>query len=212
MLLMIKYNNFWFPVVVSSRSLTVIVPVAAWSGVSTAYTLPTPGCPRSAKQRTNVPQDLGTAARQAGNPTSYTWWSLYRGLLDAPADQQSQSRQGQRDQHQGQRQERRGQKKRKTATTSDMNNKSQHNPQKVEHSSSVNLPGDLPSHGAYSVDINRTVTSAFSLHQKKSLIEGSASFFKSILPGAKSKKKEKISVTWDIRRNVQPGNPGRRLE
>ena len=71
MLLMIKYNNCWFPVVVSSLSLTVIVPVAAWSGVSTAYTLPTPGCPRSAKQRTNVPQDLGTAARQAGNPTSY---------------------------------------------------------------------------------------------------------------------------------------------
>ena len=42
-----------------------------WSGVSTAYILPTPGCPRSAKQRTNVPQDLGAAARQAGNPTSY---------------------------------------------------------------------------------------------------------------------------------------------
>jgi len=73
----------------------------------------------------------------------------------------------------------------------------QHNPQKVEHSSSVNLPGDLPSHGAHSVDINRTVTSAFSLHQKKSLIEGSASFFKSILPGAKSKKKEK-SVLHEI--------------
>ena len=66
---------------VSSRSLTVIVPVAAWSGVSTAYTLPTPWCLRSAKQRTNVPQDLGEAARQAGNPTSYTWWSLNRGLL-----------------------------------------------------------------------------------------------------------------------------------
>ena len=46
---------------VSSLSLTVIVPVAAWSGVSTAYTSLTPRCPHIAKRRINVPQDEGSA-------------------------------------------------------------------------------------------------------------------------------------------------------
>ena len=80
----------------------------------------------------------------------------------------------------------------------------QHNPQKVEHSSSINLPGDSSTHDTRSVDINRAVTSAFSLHQKKSLVEGSANFFRNIPPGAKTKKKEK-SVLHEI--SEETSNP-----
>ena len=65
MLLTIKYNNCWFPVVVSSLSPTVVVPVAASSVASTAYTSPTPRHLRIAERRINIPQDLGSVTAPA---------------------------------------------------------------------------------------------------------------------------------------------------